>query len=191
MAGPDLILTNFKELDNKLKPSKFRKRLERHVKRASTEIGLLAEAAIKESINKKQYEQNSKTTKILKGSSTPLVETGALFKNIRSKVTSWDTVFIGVLRNVTVKKKEGNGNYKLLSAAFALHYGSTIKVTDKMRRYFFYLSREFGIKPLSPRTKFLVIPKRPFLNASVTERMERKYRDVWGKAINKAMRGID
>lgn len=189
MADLDLVLTNFKELERRIDPKKFGKKLKVNVKKASKKIGLLAEAAIKDSINKKQYRPNSKVTQALKGSSKPLVQTGALFKNIRSKVSGWDTVFIGVLRNVSVNKKEGTGKYDLLNAARILHFGATIKVTEKMRKYFFYLSREFGTKPLSHRTRFIVIPKRPFLRAAVTKKMEAKYRSEWGKAVTQTLRG--
>ncbi len=192
MAKISVTLTGFKRLKRMLSPGTFERRLKKHVKVATQLNALLAEGEIKTDISAGRFAKNSAMTIALKGSSKPLVgATGELFKSIIGRAVAWNLALIGVLKNKKVKNKKTGKVDSIFQIAAILHDGATIRVTDKMRRYFFALSREFGTMPLSSRTKVIVIPPRPFLRGAVKKRLIKKYKANWQRAIGKAMRGIN
>ncbi len=203
MARSGLKLIGFDKLKDRLDPKKFEKRLKKHVGNATLKNGLIAEGKVKEAINKgkvkssgsgkKSGARNADLTILLKGSDRPLVDSGQLVKSIASDVRRWDLVLIGVLRNRVVTDKRGQ-KVGVKVIARALHDGATFKVTDKMRRLFFWLA--FGnddtkgvVKPLSPKTKTIVVPPRPFMAAALTNRLIKRYTANWNKAVGKVLAG--
>lgn len=184
----DLELKGFDELRDRLDDKKFEKRLKREVAKATKRNALVAEAYIKRGINRgARYEPNSVITIAIKGSSRPLVDTGALSASITSRV-KWDVAFIGVLRSTQRKSRDGN-SYDLLNVAFVVHEGAAIRVTDKMRRFFALMARENPGRwfPIRPGTKIIRIPGRPFLEAALDDNAVKTYRRNWERAIQRAL----
>lgn len=203
MARSGLKLIGFDKLKDILDPKKFEKRLIKHVGKATLKNSLLAEGKIKEAINKgkvkgsgrgkKSGSRNADLTILLKGSDRPLVNSGQLMKSITSEVRRWDLALIGVLRNRTVVDDQGRKSSVMLVAK-ALHDGATIKVSAKMRRFFFWLA--YGnddtkgiVKPLKAKTKVITIPPRPFMASALTNRLIKRYTVNWNKAVGKVMQG--
>jgi hypothetical protein len=165
---------NWKKLDKKLLNS--REDLKNHLTRATKLIGKKGEALARKEITEGKYEPNKPLTVALKGGKNePLIgdRPGApLFKAITSKVVEELAVFIGILQT--------NKEYNI---ARAIHDGTSIKVTKKMRNLFYVLwlkgqrpSIELtgraaelwdkmpgGWLPLKKSTEAIVIPSRPFI----------------------------
>lgn len=197
MAG--LLLRGFTALKKALSPTKFRKRFEDEIGKATKLNALLGEGAIKEGISKGTQDgitmvANAAATKAMKGSSRPLVDSGELLKSVVGRATSWDAAVIGVLKSRSIKDKETGETRNLLQVARILHNGATIGVTEAMRRYFFWMASRYEkgeIKrkwlPLSHKTKVIVVPPRPFLEFAVTKRMVDKYTRNWEDAMQRAI----
>lgn len=187
-------LKNFNELKDILDPKKFEKRLMRHVEKATEANALFAEAEIKKDISAGKYKENAALTKILKGSSKPLVTRGGeLFKSIIGKAEAWNVARIGVLKNKVITE---NGKKKdLMMVAKLVHDGAIIPVSDKMRRLFIFwaFSKKSEYKglvfPLNTRTKQIVVKGRPFLKSALKKIMKQTYRRKWEQATNKAFAG--
>lgn len=186
MAKGKLELIKFKEFHELLRPESFKNLLERNVGVAMKAIGLLAEDEIRSDINKRKWKPNAALTLELKpGIDTPLrgEPPSALVQSITSGLVSWDEVHVGVLRNKTVPGRDGKPDY-VMSIAFALHKGFTIKVTPRMRRFFAAIGH-----PLKPGTKRMRVPARPFLRSAVKAAMQRKYREQWARAAQATLAG--
>lgn len=194
MAKFDLVLEGFDEFKDRVDPKKFDKRIRRRVELATKKNALVAEGAIKRAINSGQFDRNSVITIAMKGSSRPLVDTGALVASINHDVPKWDVAFIGVLRSRKVPRK-GKGKaraYDILNVAFVLHEGASIKVTPKMRRFFAAMARENPGQwfPIRKGTSVIQIPRRPFLEAAFEDsRLALKYRRNWEDAVQRALSG--
>ena len=180
----DLVIEGLEEIRQHFTPARIAVRMRKHVRRATSKNASLAAGAIKSSISSGQYDPNSPVTLSIKGGSKPLVATGALFKAIQGRADRWDTATIGIIKNRTVKDADGRPQ-KLLSLAAILHFGATITVTEKMRRFFALMSRLHPgrYRPLGRNTKVIIVPPRPFLDAALTDRMERIYVSNWEQAI--------
>lgn len=201
MAKAALKLIGFKKLKDILDPAKIEKRMKKHVGKATLKNGLIAEGAIKSAIDKGKIKgamgkraPNADLTVALKGSDRPLVDSGQLKKSITSEVKSWDLALIGINRNRTVVDSKGKKR-SVMRIAEALHDGATIKVTNKMRAYFYWLAYSDDspfqgiVKPLKKSTKVIRIPPRPFLAAALTNRLLKRYNRQWDKAIIKVLQG--
>lgn len=184
-----LSLTGFKELEDKLSPARFPRRYRKHVRRATENIALIAEGAIKESIARGDYAENAVMTTVLKGSDRPLVDTGGLLKAITGIAKSWDLALIGVHKSQRRKNKHTGKIDDVLMIAKLLHDGAIIPVSDKMRRLFYAISNETGLMPLAASTTEIVLEGRPFLKAAITKRTIRIYVKAWKKAVQRAMSG--
>jgi len=182
-------LEGFDKFAALIHPQKFERRLHKNVGKATRKVGLVAEGKIKESIYSGEYKQNSAVTVANKGSARPLVDTGQLVRSINSKTVDWMTVDVGVLRKAQVSS---HGNKDIIDVATILHYGATIKVTQKMRNYFAAKSREEPDKwrPIRSSTRFIVIPPRPFLNAAVTRGQQFIYKEIWDLAVEATFAGL-
>lgn len=188
-------LKGFDELKDILDPKKFEKRLIKHVGEATEANALLAEAEIKMDISAGKYKDNAALTRILKGTSKPLVtRSGDLVKSIIGKAEAWNVARIGVLKNKIVTDKSGRKKDIKMIAKF-VHDGAVIPVSDKMRRLFLFwaFSKKSDYKglvfPLNTRTKQIVVKGRPFLKAALKKIMKQKYRRKWEQATNKAFAG--
>lgn len=191
MAIVGLGLEGFEKFADKIEPAKFRSRLRREIKKATAKNGLIAEGAVKENINKGNFAANQPLTTALKGSSRPLVDSGDLVKAITNRPFTFQVV-IGVLRKVAKRNKLTGKIDNIQDIAAILHNGITISVTPKMRRLFFALADENPkIKPLNPKTKVIVIPARPFMEAAVAPTMLKIYQLNWEEAVQRALKGIE
>lgn len=197
MARTELTVSGFKELQTKLDPKKFERRLIREVGKATKKNGLLAERAVKEDIRKRKVTPSklSGFTIALKGSTKALVDTGELRKSITSDVKRWNVVIIGVLKNKSIKDQITGAVKSSLMIAKILHGGATIPVTDKMRRFFLWLANSEEspvvgrVLPLAASTRVIRIPARPFLKGIMTTARIKRYKEVWSAAVGRALHG--
>lgn len=173
----------FNRLKEILSPPAFEARLKREVAAATRINALLAEAAITDAIHSGAFAPNAALTVAMKGSSRPLVDQGLLVGSVSSK-SRWDEADIGVLR----KRKRASGSDANIAAI--VHYGAHVTVTDRMRRYFYWLSRKNPrVKPLRSTTTVIVIPPRRYMDAAVSDDSKAEYVRNWAAAVARAMRG--
>lgn len=190
-------LIGFEKLKDILSPAKIPRRLRKHVRKATELNAMLGASEVTRAIYKGVPPPNSDLTVALKGSSRTLVDSGNLAGSVHGKAVDWDEGHIGVLRRKKAKRvsKKVKGARYTNDIAALLYFGATISVTDKMRRLFFALasSKKYHgkIKPLSPKTKVIVIPPRRYLDAALTTQMEAKYKKNWLAAIKLTLLGVD
>lgn len=110
----------WKAFSEAMDPAVFKERLQKNLLRAGERIGRQAQARIRRSIRAGDFAPNSPVTVILKGSSKPLVDTGALFQSITFDQPDPWTVRVGVLRKTAGEKQ--------VNVAAVLHEGATIDV---------------------------------------------------------------
>lgn len=193
-SAVNLQLVNFKKLKRRLDSRSFRRRLRRNVRVMGKRIGLLAEAAIIEGLHRGQggFKANKPSTAAIKGSSRVLVDSGQLAGSVNSKMENWYTVAIGVLKNRSVVDEQTGKQVDVKKIAAILYYGATIRVTAKMRRFFAAMHRQFPDKwkPLSPDTRVIVIPARPYLRLAMQPKMVRQYVKRWNEAIDLTLQGV-
>ncbi|MFH1730005.1 MAG: hypothetical protein ABIA04_16455 [Pseudomonadota bacterium] len=163
----------------------FKENLRKEVGLATKQNAIYTIKKVKQVIRKSVPPDNAPLTVLIKKSSKPLVDKGDLTRSITRKIISPYLAFIGVLRQV--KNKKGK---PLINIAKTLHDGRTIKVTKKMRAYFYYLAGEVpGVKPLSANTKYITIPPRRFFDISFKDgELIRQSKKRWNNAVNKALR---
>jgi len=176
----DLEIKGFDNLADILSTRNFKRRLHRHVKKA-TELNVIAGAdQVKKDIYGNKFLANSALAVAIKGSSRPLVDTGALVGSLIGRALAWNVGEIGVLR-------KGPHTQNI---AVILHFGAKVPVTDKMRRYFHWLaSKNPKVKPLKKTTTVIVIPPRPFMESALTLGMQAEYKKNWEVAVMAALRG--
>lgn len=182
----------FKELEKALKKGATQAQIKKHMRRATLQAALGATEHVRRTIQEGRYEPNAALTIELKESSKPLVggtTPAQLQQAIGHEFVSDLEVFVGVSRK--------NGRYDI---AKTVHDGKSIKVTDKMRNLFRILwmksqganvqlvgraaelwqLKPYGWLPLSPSTEHIVIPPRPFIEASFRDPGLKKYvRERW------------
>ena len=188
-----LQIRGFTRLRNRLDPVKVNRRMIKAVKKATIKNGLIAEGAIKLGIDSGLgMAPNSSMTTAIKGSSRPLVDAGDLKSSVDNKVTRYDQVVIGVLKNATKRDPDTGRVTKIKEVAAILHQGATVTVTDKMRRFFFAMAKKHPGKwhPLSAGTKVLVIPARPFLKFAIEKKQKVKYEKNWNEAVRQVLAGV-
>lgn len=185
MPKASLELVKFKEYHDLLRPESFKDLLEANVAKAMKAIGLIAEDEIRKDINARKFKPNAPLTIALKNNDTPLhgEPPSVLVQSINSGLANWDEVHVGVLRERSVRGRDGKPDY-LLSIAAAVHKGFTIKVTPRMRRYFAAIGH-----PLSPSTTRMRVPARPFLRSAIKKEMQRLYREQWDRAAQATLAG--
>lgn len=181
-----------KALDSK----RWAKLAQGNVNRANGRIAFRIRAISRRLIQTKAFDQNAALTVAVKGSSTPLVDTGqGLWGALTIVQPTWDKAFVGVLKS--------DGKY---SIAKALHDGTKIKVTERMRAMFYYLwlksmgrnveltgralelweRRSTGWKPLKRDTQAISIPERPYILSAFQDPKLRAYAQrQWRDAVNK------
>jgi len=150
---------------------------------------------------------NAGLTSMLKGSSKPLIGiTNQLWLSVTNVVISWKEGFAGVNR------KSGTAGISTMDIAQTVHDGAVIPVTSKMRNMFFMLwmasegkmdpadlrgrAKEMfeqakgDFYPLSPNTRQIIIPGRPFLLLAAKDpKLLKRLEDIWARALRSALRG--
>ena len=176
----------------------FTPTLKANMLKASRVNGMIVRKAIRKTIKKGVEPANSPLTSAIKGSSKPLVDKGQLFQAITSKVLTPYTVEVGVAKmNPTA------------NIAVALHEGTTITVTARMRGLFALLAsasqgspvsldgraaqlfaRYKGWKALKASTTHITIPGRPFLRPVLADAILRaKVMKNWQQALAASIEG--
>lgn len=206
MPGPTKFIMDkrWKRLEKKFGAAASRSLARKYLRKATMVIGKKAEATIRKEIETGKFEPNAPLTVGLKGGKNePLKGTrpGApLFKAITSKMIDDYTVFVGVLQT--------DDEYNI---ALAIHEGTTIGVTDKMRGLFHILSRHEadpsiplseraqelwdampgGWKPLKPSTVAIIIPSRPFIQQAFDKGDMQKFaQKFWHDAFEAAIKEL-
>jgi len=188
--------------------NRFHADLKEELSKVAGKVGMLAVRHVRQTIAGYGFTPNAELTVVLKGSNEPLKGTkGAeLWNSVTYKVLSWNTVFVGVLRN--------SDQYNV---ALAVHNGSVIPVTDKMRGMFYYLwkaslkesdeSGKTGVdwltsdrarflfeqyqdwKPLKASTTTIIIPERPFFDVAFSVKtFQDRIKKYWRGAIIRALK---
>lgn len=76
---------------------------------------------------------NVTLTKMIKGVSTPLIDHTSLYEAVGSQVVSWKRAYVGISTLGADPDVEKYANW--------VHWGTTIKITERMRRMFLMLHR--------------------------------------------------
>jgi hypothetical protein len=148
-------------------------------------------------------------TKMIKGKTKALIDTGELVNAITNKQLAYNTAFIGIPKNA--KGKDGRNLAKI---ANILHEGATIKVTRRMRIMFRYLwlvgqgkmdqgklrgnalkiwkrigGRKRIIKPLSEGTSVIRISARRFIGDVLgSKKVKKMVKDAFFEATGTALK---
>lgn len=131
-------------------------------------VGLMTKVVLRES----PFAGNAALTVAMKGSDVPLVDNNDMVQSFAWEIKG-DEVFSGV--------KRGAANFNV---AAIVHEGATINVTKKMRGFFLFLhSQNSEILPLSPKTRRIIIPGRPFAQATHDDSRLRPFVDRQGKTL--------
>ena len=187
-----------KKLHNALKRGANPGQLRAAVKRATQQNLKLAEREMRRVIRSCNFAANADLTVAIKRSSKPLVDRGELFQAVTSRLLTSTSGFVGIKRT--------DGKYNV---AVALHNGRTIRVTAKMRGLFrvLWLASKGGIialtgaaaelfrrkpkgwYPLSPRTKHIRLPARPFATMTFKSRdLKKRVKANWERAIQEFLK---
>lgn len=190
MSRSDVTFEGLEDLERAIEPRRFANRLEREVYKASRLNAQIGASAITTSINSGGYAPNSPTTTAIKGSGRPLVDKGHLLQSITGETEGPYAALVGVLKSRVVTDESGKGK-DILNIAKILHEGAVIPVTDKMRRFMAMMSRKNPgrYRPIRNSTSVIVIPRRPFLEAALTDAMQKKYNDNWMRAVHRSFNG--
>jgi len=119
---------------------------------------------------------NAPLTVSIKGSSKPLVASGAYAMNVAYGVGKKNKRLIakvGVKRGAVTKDKAGNST-KLDRIAGILEEGATIQVTKKMRAFLFF---NYGVR-LKKSTTMIRIPARPLWGNTLKRRTPLIYKKL-------------
>ncbi len=194
------------KLRTSLNPGLFQTKERAQIRMASHQNGALVRSMIKRSIHK-SWTKNALFTRRIKSSSKTLFDHGDLHGAITYQVTTWRSVFVGVM-----KQAKSPSGQSMANIAQVVHDGVTINVTNRMRSMFWYLymvssgrmseakltgraqaiwQRWRGktvIKPLSAATTTIRIPGRPFMRKvfekpSVLLAVKRN----WEMAVSRAL----
>ena len=188
-------LRGFESFAQKVSRSKFRKRLQRNIRQATMRNALDAEKAIRGVIRSGVLAPNRPRTRLIKGSSRPLVDDGDLLASITHKIRRFGfEAIVGVLRK-RIDKGEGGAPRDIRNLAFILHEGAVMTVTPKMRRFFAWKSRmepEVWF-PLAASTTVLAIKGRPFFKIAIRQNrpLRERIKSRWRKAVGRALRGLN
>jgi hypothetical protein len=198
MAKEFRLTKGWPKLKIMLDPNKFRSRVKTQFAKAMRLAALEAVAEIRRVIKRGVPPSNRPLTAAIKRSSKPLVDKGDLFGAITYQLSGHRKAFVGVLKT--------NAQYNI---AVALHQGTTISVTPKMRSLFWHLWLKSEVDPsielrgraaelwarykgpwypISMHTRAIVIPGRPFiLRAFRKGTMRKKIRGIWEQALSRAL----
>ena len=153
--------------------------IESELKPAQQRAGLRGSKVIKEKIASGPGPALSGFTVAMKGSSKQLIDKADLLGAVSFSVLDTFNVFVGVL-----KQAHGSG-LGTVNIGLLQEQGTTIRVTDKMRNWFFAQ----GVH-LRNSTIVIVIPGRPFVKPSeekVREAAEEEYSLAMEKIAGKIL----
>jgi len=191
------------KLSRAFRKHQFSSAMRKHIRRATELNGLLGVRTIRKVIQAGNFKPNKPLTTAIKGSTKPLVDnSSSLFQAIGQKIVDDKTVFVGVLKTD-----------RFYNVGVALHEGTEITVTQRMRNLFYVLWKVSigdwqpsklsgraaelwermpgGWERLKPNTPAIVIPSRPFVKAAFDlPDLRKKARKNWEAAVNAAMREI-
>lgn len=181
-------------------PVKLKRGLRRHVRLANQRVAQEAIGTIRQYIKAGKYEKNAPLTVEIKGSEKPLVDRGfTLFQAISKKEINWRLIFVGILKTD-----------RFYNIGAALHEGTTIKVTPRMRAMFDALwrasvgmldpsalrgrarrlwERKKHWLPLKSGTTAIILPRRPFIDKPLRDRgLRLRARKHWEHAYWQALK---
>ena len=194
-------LKGAKRLEKAFDPRRFKAVARKHLRMASRRNGVIAQARIREFIraNEGGFTKNADLTVAIKGEGkNPLVDTAqSLFQAITYVVVDDTTTFVGV------PSKDS-----FYDVARAIHEGTSIPVSDKMRGMFYMLwrasvgdpvalegrAKQLFAKnqdwlPLRASTTAIVIPPRPYMTKAFDDpKLRAMAHKNWQDAINAAMK---
>lgn len=188
---------------------RFESYLRNEVAKATRTLARHIQSQMRKRIRRRDYTRNALLTRLLKRSSTPLVEDGDLIAGINVRQMGWNRAFVGLLR-------AGKFSGRSFNLAVHLHGGPDgkkpllIKVTPKMRAMFTFLSlkshgwadinltgRALELWNKNPRIKWralsrdtthITIPQRPFVKAVFDDpHIHKTARRVWKDAVVRAL----
>lgn len=190
-------------------PTAFGARLERQVGAATRVNAYLVARRIRKSIKDRIPPGNADLTTAIKRSTKPLVDRGDLWKAISAQVVDWKTGFAGLLRTARTTPRA-----ELVNLGVVLHEGTSIRVTDRMRRMFRALANATSSggadasklrgrarelydrnpavrwRPIADSTTVIRIPGRPFLRDALEDQeLRREIVQNWAQAVRRALGG--
>jgi hypothetical protein len=179
----DLQLYGFETLQNMLTGSEFEMHLNINIRQANKILSTLGSTRLVKEIRDGKHAPNSPVTIYLKGSAKPLIDHGDLFGSVSGKLTSDSYGFV-----VGVKRRTVGGN----NLAHMLETGFTIKVTPKMRKFFFAKARESGgrFKALNASTTHLRVPSRSYMQQAFFDEKDFQLlvAQKWKNAVHKTFK---
>lgn len=151
---------DWEKLASILDPNRMKKKLNVTTK----QLGFYAASVVKTGIRDgapggKAFIANSALTVERKGSSSPLIDQGDLVGSITYDDIDLNTVWVGVKKGS--RSKKGNN---LVDIAWVHEFGCTIRITSQRRKTLG--SRGVNLKP---NTRYIVIPERSFLRATLND----------------------
>lgn len=114
--GAGVTLTgDWEKMERKLDPKRFAVVMNRNIERALRRVGLAFRRIAVDMIRSREYEANAPSTIAAKGSSTPLINYGDLWRSIGYQIASSRTLIVGA------NKHSEDGH----NIAGYLHYGTS------------------------------------------------------------------
>jgi hypothetical protein len=157
----DLELIGWDNFRSMMGSPDFRRMFERKIKTANKMLAQIGAARLSQEIKSGRFKANSTFTTMLKGSSRPLIDHGDLFGSVKGTMGPSPYQFLVGVKRIT------NSGYNL---AHMLETGFTIKVTEKMRRWFWAQAKEHsGLKGLKSSTTHIYVPPRPYMDRAFLE----------------------
>lgn len=204
MATQKYTITLGKDWQRLLKasnPARFRKLLAANMRIATEKNGIDVMNCIRRKVQEAKFDPNSELTKLLKGSTKPLIDTSTLANNISYELENAFVAMAGTNRN-----REG------ANIAYTLHEGATLKMTDERRRW---LARAIAIaykkmgkdyqgkegtgytyaggvasptRGKSSSFGAIIIPGRPFIVSAFDDALIKRILERWSVACYQAMK---
>lgn len=185
-------IEGLQDLIDRFGEQKFKRRLVSKVMGATRRNAGLGQKAVQKAIRagRAQPKLSQATIAMKGGHSKTLTDTLNIVKAVRGYMVKWDEAHIGVLKG---NPPDRHGHKHSLEAIVrVMHVGRTYWVTPKMRQFFVYMARKYErgeIKekwlPLKWRTRFIVVPARPFLTFAMDEK--NAYKANWINAVYDAL----
>jgi len=171
---------DIKELKKFLKGRSFKVMLDREIRKATIENGLIMQAEIRKRIREKKYLANAKVTLLGKKSQIPLINSGQLHNAIRNELLN------------SFKARVGIAPGSIAEIAKILQEGYTLKITKETRAAIFgrIKANKKSIDTLpSKKSKGVIRVKgRPFLDSVFRDKdLQDEINNNWDVAVKKAI----
>ena len=193
MPTPEQNMRNWRRFLESINTSRYKNIAEKFFRIAALRIGLKFKEMAQKNIRSGIFEPNSPITKILKGSSKPLFDTGQLFQAIGFEVLSAYAVLVGV------KYRKVNKGGKDIDIARLVHDGFTLDLNkipngDKVRAALWarvngklkVSGEELPERPASKTPGVWVVPPRPYIKVVLEDKnfkdfVQRQWEQAWRK----------